>query len=388
MVRYWYAEKRTAALRPTRISLNFVVHRWTVEEVCVVSRIGRLDDPVEFLVNRRFGFARHFPAMLLNIQEGTALGDQSLIVDAESYRKELQALSPSDLVRLVQSEKRKVAEEAVAEAAKQEAQRFFNLPSANAPFDHYCKLAYWTLDECVALSLGKNPAIVKWESVKGCVAVSPFAAKYARLRDITQRAKWAQQLFDPVYPTIYLSWAKKSDLQICSDLVGHAIDAGISLKGWHDLYEDCLAKRRADFDGFARTREEDLAGYARQRETDLAEYAEEKKKLAEAFAVAMAEKHHQIEELQQQLSTEAKRASRPLETRERENLQLIALLGAIRGYGYDPGTRSKAASLIEQDTEKLGVRFTDDRIRHHLQKASELLPGDWRTRVLPRPNTG
>lgn len=314
--------------------------------------------------------------------------DGKLVANADSYQKHLQALSPTDLAQLVQSEKRNEAAEAVARAANEEAQRFFNLPSAAAPFDHYCKLAYWTLDECVALTFGKNPEIVKWDTVKGSVPFSPFAAKYARLRDIAQRAKWAGQLFDPVRPTTFLSWAKTLGISISDELVGRAVDSGISLKGWQELYEDCLAQRKADLADFAEKREEDLASYARQRTTDLAEYAEKRSKDAEEFPATLAEKDRCIEELQRQLNAEAKLASRPLQTRERENLQLIALLGAIRGYGYEPGVKSKAAGTIEEDTDKLGLRFTDDRIRHHLQQASELLPGDWRARLGFKPNSG
>jgi hypothetical protein len=36
---------------------------------------------------------------------------------------------------------------------------------------------------------------------------------------------------------------------------------------------------------------------------------------------------------------------------------------------------------MEDDTDKLGMRFTDERIRHHLQQAYELWPADWKTRL-------
>ena len=52
-------------------------------------------------------------------------------------------------------------------AAKQEEERkkFYNQPDANADFDYYCKCPYWTLDEAIALSLGKDPVKVNWNTV-------------------------------------------------------------------------------------------------------------------------------------------------------------------------------------------------------------------------------
>jgi hypothetical protein len=108
-------------------------------------------------------------------------------------------------------------------------ERIFNLPSSAAPYDHYCKLAYWTLDECVALSLGKNPKIVNWKSLSPFIHVSPFAANYADLRKLTERAKWAKQLFDTVYPSIFLAWAKEIGFPVCDELQKQSINAGISL---------------------------------------------------------------------------------------------------------------------------------------------------------------
>jgi hypothetical protein len=44
-------------------------------------------------------------------------------------------------------------------AEQEEGERFFNRPHANADFDHWSKAAHWTLDEAIALSLGKAPEV-------------------------------------------------------------------------------------------------------------------------------------------------------------------------------------------------------------------------------------
>jgi hypothetical protein len=272
-----------------------------------VPKIGRDDISIAYLVKRRY------PLAFATNQSTSARADQ--ISDAEKYRLELAILPSAELALLVGKEKQKERDEAAQRLIQEEKQRFFNKPGSGAPFDHYCKLAYWTLDECVALSLGKNPEIVNWEALKPLVQVSPYAANYQRLREVVQRAKWAQQLFDPVHPTIFLSWAKKSKFPINDELLTRAVDSGISLKGWQELFEECTAKRAADF----------------------REHEEERRKSAEEFAATIAEKDQQIEALKKKLATASTSANpRTLETRERENLQLIALLGAIRGYGLFP----------------------------------------------------
>ena len=63
-------------------------------------------------------------------------------------------------------------------AEEKERQMFFNLQSAMADADHWCRAAYWSLDEATALSFGRAPEIVKWDTVKRI-------RKYPRLRTIT-----------------------------------------------------------------------------------------------------------------------------------------------------------------------------------------------------------
>ena len=78
-------------------------------------------------------------------------------------------MRPEDLQALYEQEHEKERVEQQAKADREEAQRFFNQPRAKADFEYWSKCAYWTLDEAIALSLGKAPQIVSWEKVKGYV---------------------------------------------------------------------------------------------------------------------------------------------------------------------------------------------------------------------------
>jgi hypothetical protein len=77
--------------------------------------------------------------------------------------------------------------------------------------------------------------------------------------------------------------------------------------------------------------------------------------------------------------------NRPLATRERESLDSILLVGAIRGYGY-PAKRNSASSRISGDLALLGLDLSDDTVRTHLKRAAEPLRPDWRARLGLSPN--
>jgi hypothetical protein len=62
----------------------------------------------------------------------------------------------------------------VARASKNEKERFFNQPNAQADFTYWVKAAP-DLDEAIALSFGKAPELVSWDNVKSFVQISPFA---------------------------------------------------------------------------------------------------------------------------------------------------------------------------------------------------------------------
>ena len=154
------------------------------------------------------------------------------------------------------------------------------------------------------------------------------------------------------------------------ELTSRAVNSGISLKGWQELYENSKTQRKAD----------------------IADAAERRNKEFEELHTTIASHVRKIAELECQIATtqaveKPPAEDRPLLTRERENLQVLAFLGAARAYGYDPVTRNTAAKLIEQDLAKLHARLTDDRIRQHLKAGWELVPGDWRSRLSLKPNS-
>jgi hypothetical protein len=105
-----------------------------------------------------------------------------------------------------------------AEAARKEAAKFYNLPSAVPDFDHWAKAAYWTLDESVALLLGREPTVLTPRAVQQELAgkpglplsksepPSPLITQYLRLRDLARRALEGERLI----PARVVEWAIRS----------------------------------------------------------------------------------------------------------------------------------------------------------------------------------
>jgi hypothetical protein len=230
----------------------------------------------------------------------------------------------------------KERQERQAKRELDEQQRFFNLPSAKADFTHWSKAAHWTLDEAVALSFGKAPEVVKWESVKEYVSISPFAVKYGRVRDLALRAKAWGQLYDPVLPGIFLAWARRMEVEVPPELVVQVEARGIVIADWKDMF-DKLKTQLDEYMAAAQTRFTENKG-------TIAELTQERDRLRECVA-----------ELEQAVQ-EAPVKEKPLLAKERQSALKLIIGMAIKRYQYDPAVaRNDATGKIYHDLELLGM---------------------------------
>jgi hypothetical protein len=161
---------------------------------------------VDYLVGRRFplSYMLNIPPSLSS--RGPPPDTRQLRTKVEGFRNELANLPPEELVAHFNEEKGKELEQLRAKAEQEERERFFNHPGATADYEHWARAAHWTLDEAIALSLGKAPELVRWDRLQRLTATgSPFVIQYARRRDLALRAKAWEQVFDPVLPGIFLA---------------------------------------------------------------------------------------------------------------------------------------------------------------------------------------
>lgn len=127
------------------------------------------------------------------------------------------------------------AAKAAGQGAGGERSRFFNRPGAGADFVRWSKAAYWTIDEGVALLLGKAPEVVNWESVRDSADVSPFARRYAELRDLALRSQDSGQLTRRSVPALFSNG--RSAMTLISRRAGRAGTASTGRRNAHHNFQ-------------------------------------------------------------------------------------------------------------------------------------------------------
>ena len=303
-------------------------------------------DPVEFLISRKFRSAPSpflkalFPSGEQSRIPDPPLNEPQQIIRELEYRDALEAMSEAEFEILLDAEKKKLAEELKAQAQKKEDQQFFNQPHACADFEHWSKAAHWTLDEAVALSFGKAPEYVNWTALQPFLKVSQFALRYARLRDLAQRAMVWKKLYDPVLPMIFLGWAKDNDIEFPVALAEKVHARRGSLTDWQKEHEKLMVmydELKAMYD----------------------EHTRQWKEIVEQKSELIGKYHTQIESLRSELEhcrANAEKAlqspppEKPQSAREREGMLKVIYAMAI---WPAPGS---------EDTE-LGV-FMGPEVRH------------------------
>lgn len=249
---------------------------------------------------------------------------------AKTFFDYLETLSAEEL--------RQIVEKRYAERAeRREAQHRFNHPSVFATesvYDYWVKAAYWSLNESVALLLGRNPEIINEKAVAGDRGNSQLGVRYRKLWDLAKRAYDTRQLSAHPRPQKVVEWAKDCLIEVPEALQSALDRHGLKSQDWKVAFQNQTAL-------VAALQQELLA----------------KNSEIDAFSV------NRLPE-------------KSLGARERESLLKLVLAMAIDGYGYDPSAaKSPTAGELAGHVELLGMSLSDDTIRNYLKEAKELLPG-------------
>ena len=196
---------------------------------------------VDYLVSRKLEHVTKAPMPMGRVADSRNRHEE-LINKINTYQKELFAMKYQDLSGLYEQEIMKQLEEKKLKLELEDQSRFFNQLSANADFEHWSKAAYWSLDEAIALSFGKNPNIVNWVKVNPLTGVSKFASDYASRRDLALRAVHCRKLYDKVMPSIFLSWTKELQLEIPAALIAEVEKMGGTATNWLEKYQEIERK--------------------------------------------------------------------------------------------------------------------------------------------------
>lgn len=148
--------------------------------------------------------AREIPGFALTkaMYDGMVLSGKPIpkpepLVKADRRRAELMALPESELRGLYDGIVRQQQEADARRAAAVEAAKFYNAPGARAAYGYWLTMDTWSLDDMVALLLGRDPRVVSWEAIsaelepKGLIfktkaPPTQFVKAYLDLRKLAQ----------------------------------------------------------------------------------------------------------------------------------------------------------------------------------------------------------
>ncbi|WP_139017499.1 hypothetical protein [Bradyrhizobium sp. STM 3809] len=319
------------------------------------------DEVIAFLVQRKFQVLSSAQPRPPSPNRSRPLVRSLSENECDRYGAELRALPPEKLEELYQAEFARWS----GQLEREENARFFNQPHAAADFNHWAKAEYWSLDEAIALAMGKAPEIVSWDRIKNYSGVSPFVTRYARLRDLTERAKGWQKLFDPVLPPLFIKWAEDNELPVCAGL----IERVSHFRGkWIDWEKKCDELKTVC---------ESLRFNYEQLQAMYRDHVDDWKKIVQNKNDAIQAKQDHIVKLENQLAavvspdpSDSMKAQSPI---ERQNMLKVIFGMAVRGYSYNPADkRSRTVSEIVSDLQLEGVSLSDDTIRRYLKEAQDL----------------
>lgn len=306
---------------------------------------------IDFLLRRKYGSLAPHPPPITN---WSRLGDINTFKAAQEGR-ELIEVDRAIFDAMPIEELRRLQAEVFREDAEKQKQLIdalpFNQPRANVRAAHWAKFPTWTLEEAVAISLGKDPAVVTYDEMtkvrsatfKDAWERAPFAIEYRDRWEILRRAYAAGEIeldrryksfnLYKVKPATFLVWVADTFGKIPAD-VAAALEA------------------RGELINKAASLEAAVAALTAERD-DL------KNRLDTLKAQLPSGSH----------ATSVAEQSKPMGPKERNNL--LRIIRALDVMGKLPD-RGPAASILKQ-LQELGFSGPgEDTIRKAINAAREL----------------
>jgi hypothetical protein len=346
--------------------------------------------PIEYLVRAKFPNYRHYLAVI-TAPSGPPLNEaqRETVREAGLYQTHLASLPPHELGTLVEQERADEADRERARIEKVESERPFNQPYAKADPAFWASMSYWTPDEAVALSFGRNPSYASWKLLEQIYSQSSFARSFASRRHIVMRAKEMGQLWEKTTPANFLAWARRMRFEMPAELVDAVTSLGVQIMDWKSLHDGISELYEQLKTQLVEERATRLADVKEQAERSRKTY-EDQKELYEQFNTLLATKDALIAQREQVIEaqnaqlaelepagTEPAKSEKSLGARERESLLKLTIGMAMRGYSYQPKSgRSPIAKEIAGDLALVGLSMDEDTVRKYLAEAKELLPAD------------
>ena len=281
-------------------------------------------DPIKYLVDRKFPYFRDSEAFRMRMLPRPNMNKPTADLLIEKYKYELDCFWPEEIRDLVKAE---LATER-QEVAFYEGLKWFSNPGCAADFDYWCKASFWTLEEAMALTLGKEPRLVTSDSVKAEERFSPFVQEFKQRLELGRRAEIAGELPPHFNSLTFMVWAKQIDLS-CPPEIEIVITRSSGTRiDWKPRYEEEVAT------------------------------------------------HTAVKAELQSLRAKAEEwTERPSWLRERDSLLKLVIGMAITKYGYVTTAHKNAAiPKIATDLKVLGISLDEDTVRRYLNEGKQFIP--------------
>ena len=235
----------------------------------------------------------------------------------------------------------------------------------DANYRKWARRPYWSADECVALTFGKDPHEVNWEAVQDYLGSSRFSGYYSVLRERLLTAQGNTELPERIHPFEFFDWARRHEIDFPDELEKAVLKNDVDIE---QLEQQCEQLKQ---------RNEEL-----RRENQRLRANEVDSTQLQQRCEQLEQRHGELRRENQELRYELDRlrhAAAPvpkddLSTKERSSLRKMVIAMAMELYGYVPGKRGTAAKDIAKEIESRGMRLHEDTCRDYLKEAEEELP--------------
>lgn len=255
---------------------------------------------------------------------------------------------------------------------------YYSDPARNADFAHWSRCAFWTLEEGVALSLGKDPQQVGWPGIKHSGGSLPLAKEFGRRMDLAQRAVEARLLTTKNPPGFFLGWARRVSLDVPEELVEQVARHGQVIADWPEHFR--IANEQATKAmAMAKEAQDQLRELTAANEARLAAERERAAKDAESLNACIRDQATAIAALREEnevlrAAASAQKADAKPNPKTLTGYRKLTLGMAIDGYGYDPrAERSPIPAQLVSVLATRGIPLSEDSVRKYLKDAYDEL---------------
>ena len=248
----------------------------------------------------------------------------------------------------------------------------------DADFNFWAKSSYWTPEEIIALSLGKDPHAVNFQECNQRLHKFPICREYIDRSILVGRALETEQLFQATIPGFAIAWLDRWRISYPAQLRFEVEALDHQIADWKQHYLD-VSQRANELEDYLR----EAVGLHDATVEQLSEERSKYQAWAQQALSTMdnqatqlhrlAVENHELEETIEQLTTESLKTSNTGQLSSRERASLLKMISAmaIEGYRYDPTElKSEVPREIESDIAKVGESLGAETIRKFLKEAT------------------